>query len=477
MHKFLSRFVQWIRGVHLPRALFLAVVVGVLLRYGTFAYVVLRFGTSGLLFPDSPLYVHLAENMARYGVFSASDVAHEAVLPWTFHVPGLMAALAASIRLFGSWVWWIPVQIACASLLPLLGVQIAQQLGLREREQHIVAWLLAIEPVLVWQSVYVITEPMHTVFLAVTALCFLLGHRRGSAALFFLAGLSLGAATLVRASGQILIVPLCAIALLCFGRAARVRTNGVWAVSVLLGYALLVMPWLLRNASVSGHATLATAGWADLNSDYGGSIYAVQHNLPFHVAKHIVEAESAALLGISEEALRAPAYAPQVRALAVSRIWQHPKEALLVQGMLTAAFLTQDTYATYLQRLQVMPRFTLSFSPSLALVQKGVLATVRDILASGRGWVFVPLIGRLVWLCIFCLALVGGVVVLRTRTHLLAWGVVFCILFGIYAVSSVIGLGVEARLRAPVNLFYFLFAVKGYAYVSDTWRRHTRARA
>jgi hypothetical protein len=431
------------------RSVTTAFFVGLVLRIGFVVWVVIRFGYDGLLFGDSQVYIRLANTLAQHGVFSydLTPPFH----PWIFHPPGFIAVLAFFLRFFGSWHGWVMVQIFVASCIPILGAAVARAAGRGTRTVRVVAWALALEPVAVMQSGLLITEPLHIFFLLAALRVFLLidGTSKMRAAW---SGVLLGCATLIRAAVQ----PLALLWLVVFFVfRPRVRAYLFALMLFFLGFVFIIFPWVARNYSVAGTKSLASAGWVNLNADYGGSIIAVRDHVPFFVGEK--QADEA----LARERKPGESDEQAARRLAIARIVHHPREVLVVQSLVTVAFFTHDAYLAFLQRYGLVPRFQQSFSPSLLLTEKGILKGVPLIVSHGGGWLLVPILGRVFWVLVFLFALRGSWRWWRsgdTRGALVLFAVT---ILSLYAVSSLIGFGVEARLRAPINALLFILAAEG----------------
>jgi hypothetical protein len=435
--------------------------VGLILRLAFFAWVVIRFGYDGFLFGDSFVYVRIAETLARHGVFSYDLTAP--FHPWVFHPPGLIAVIALFLRLFGSWHGWVVVQMFLTSCIPLLGASVARAAGRGTRTIRVVAWALALEPVAVMQSGLLITEPIHIFFLLAALRTFLLMNGKGQAHALC-SGLLLGGATLMRAAVQpfALLWPL-TVLLFRSQRRMYVRSLAIFFCAFLA----VVTPWVVRNHVVAGTNTLASAGWINLNADYGGSIIATRDHVPFFVGEKQADTELAMGRQPGESDEQA------ARRIALARIFGHPREVLLVQSLVTVAFFTHDAYLAFFQRYGFVPHFQQSFSPSLLLVQQGIMQGVATIMSQSSGWVILPILGRLFWVLVLLFAVRGSCRWWRSRNDRHALVLFVLTVLCLYAVSSLIGFGVEARLRAPVNALLFILAAEGLFRTARTTYVHS----
>jgi hypothetical protein len=110
---------------------------------------------------------------------------------------------------------------------------------------------------------YLMTEPLFTFLLVLGLLAAVAGLRRSSGRLILVSGLVFGLCALTRPLGQVfpLVLPV-AVLLGAAGGAGwriRLRQAGRVAALVLIGYALIALPWLLRNRLVGGELTGSSA--------------------------------------------------------------------------------------------------------------------------------------------------------------------------------------------------------------------------
>lgn len=100
-----------------------------------------------------------------------------------------------------------------------------------------------------------LTDAPAAFLLVLTCLPLVLGLARRHAASLFIGGLALGVLTLVRPSGQVLLIPS-VVACALWGGSRRWR----WIAVVVTGFALLVVPWMARNWVEYGSPRLVGSG-------------------------------------------------------------------------------------------------------------------------------------------------------------------------------------------------------------------------
>lgn len=209
-------------------------------------------------YPGLIFYLHLPIACLR---FMKGAVAGE----WT----SLAAADMASFYLWSR---------AATALLGVGTVVLVYRIGLRwgSRQAWLAALLLAVMPMHVRESRFVLTDVPATFFVTLTLLLSLRAHESGRVAAFAWPGITAGLATAVKFTGGVsLLMPLLAVWLTVVqGRSRAICVSaaaGAFVVGFVAGapYSLLDMPGFLNGfASLTGHY-LARGP----DQDYGGWIY------------------------------------------------------------------------------------------------------------------------------------------------------------------------------------------------------------
>lgn len=206
---------------------------------------------------DARDYVLYAYNLRKFAIYSRSDAAlsnsdSNAPLlmptPDAVRTPGypLFLSLFIGDNINEQTIWNILLaQVMLGIVTILLTFDLCQRF-LPATLALLAALLTALSPHLVTATVYLLTE---TLFCFLIVLCFcLLGRAKSKLAFgwFLVAGAILGVAALTRPSVQYLIVPLAL--LLAFWKPARFRLT----VALVLGFALVFLPWTARNLYTLG---------------------------------------------------------------------------------------------------------------------------------------------------------------------------------------------------------------------------------
>jgi 4-amino-4-deoxy-L-arabinose transferase-like glycosyltransferase len=232
------------------RLLLLAIVLATLVR----AVVVIVLSANFREDPDA--YRMLAETLYHHGVFGVRQDRPTAFRPPLY--PLLLAPWTGGAGLTRAEIGSLHVLLGLATLLATIAV--ARRWGLSWRQQIAALALVALDPILLYQSTFVMTETLATL-LAVLVL-WTLPHavppegtppqfvRRGLAA-----GVALGLAMLCRPTFLLWLPGI----LVGFARAdGKLRQRSLAAAGCLVGLVLVLAPWTVRNWYLFGKPIFAT---------------------------------------------------------------------------------------------------------------------------------------------------------------------------------------------------------------------------
>ena len=226
------------------------------------------------------------------------------------------------------------------------------------------------------------------------------------------------------------------------------------SVSVLL---LLLTPWMGRMYVTTGSFALSGTGWRNVFTDYLSSIRAVEHKTMFWDEKAILKDHVAAELGLSRYDLNNPANAGILRTYALKEIAQHPLTVVKLQMMIWISYFTNDGYISALMRFGFIPNISGRSSATYVVLTEGWKGIGTIFYEMRRQW-FIPVLGRIITVSIFVAMMVGG---FRWRKDpIVRWCLLLIVMSAI--TSSVLGLGVEARLRLSISPLIFFLAAAAF---------------
>jgi len=234
----------------LGKQLTLILLIALALRLGAAWYWQLRL-VGPFAFGDSESYWELARSVAREGTFQYHSDALR-----VFRAPGYPMLLAPIFGMTSgepSVFWARALSAACGTM----AVGAVWGLGYAlfdARTGLLAAAIAAVYPGAVATSVFVLSEapfgPLMLAHLILWIAAWRASSHQRAGAFALVAGLAAGAAALVRPS-WLLFTPF-AVAIGLLADARRARHLGI-GVAMLLGLALAMAPWWIRNARITGH--------------------------------------------------------------------------------------------------------------------------------------------------------------------------------------------------------------------------------
>jgi|GEM_PF-3546363 len=443
--------------MNLSRGLLVIIVLAVLVRVGTFGYV-LAFGSGEIVLAqgDSIGYQKLATSLAHGEGFSIVNDAGERVTQ-TFRTPGLPLLIAPFTLVPHGIVYYaLLLSILAGILVPLLTYRIGAWL-FDAKVGMVAAALSAFEPHMIWFSWLPLSEmPFIIIFLGALYLL-IIAWERGKYLWLLSAGALLGYAILIRPSYLLVFGATLVVAALWFIGHRRPE-EGKRLALIVVGVILILMPWSLRNASVAGSYAISGAGWFNVYFDYVSAVLAIEQGVDSQVIKKERRANPPG--GIPQPDAGNPVYAPILRDVALRELAERPLTVLKLEAMLGVTFFTNDSYYYYLRRYGFINDEPIIGGPprsaTFAVLTRGTDA-MSHLLLELRRQHYIPLFGRAFTASIFVLACIGVWVSWRRP---IVWLIVLTI--GVTAVTStVIGMGLEGRLRVPVQPFLFILAAIG----------------
>ncbi len=209
---------------------------------------------------DSIHYVHLADNLVTLHAYQ-----FDPGVPYRGATPGYPVLLAGTQATIGSMTPLVLVQILFSALAVVLIYRMARTL-LPARYALVPALIYALDPMVVFTDTTLMTDSIfNALLIGVVYLAFFVEHRR-RVLQWFVIGLLLGIATLIRPIGQFLVLVFPALYLL---RALMERKSDYGprlkaACVCVVGFALVVTPWIVRNHTYFDAYEISFLGSYDL---------------------------------------------------------------------------------------------------------------------------------------------------------------------------------------------------------------------
>lgn len=448
--------------MRLGRAIVWIIAGAIIIRLLALGITMQAIGPEALTRGDAVGYIELATNLGQgLGYVStvdgtlASEVFRSAGFP-LLYVP--FTFIPNGIIIYG-----VLMSLLAGVLLPLLTFLSAQRIT-DHRAALVAAALMAFEPHAVTFSFSPLTEVPFMIFALGGLLLSLIAYERSSYAITACAGGLFGYAAFIRPGYfQILSLAFVLTALvLCIQRDIRYRHVLVTFACMLL----VLTPWFVRNHSLTGVYALSGQGWRNVYTDYVASIRALDNGTTFHDEKEQLKIEAMDLLGISRRDIGSPANASALRSLALNEVWHRKMTVLKLEAALVTSFFIQDGYYYQFRNYgYVNDPPGGHISPTRELLTNGLGATpaIFKELVRQR---FIPLWGRLFAVGIL-ISTVAGFFMLRHRIKY-----AFVLVIALAAVTAtVLGLGMDARLRIPAEPLFFILAATPLVRLFDIIRK------
>ena len=372
--------------------------------------------------------------------------------PDTLRTPLYPLFIAAILGLFQTY-WAVAFfQILAGSVIPVLGVGIASRIVRSRSIATLVGVLLAVEPLSVLYSFVFFSEIPFILLFFLFLLSFFDYLEKGGAWRIAGAALLLGVATLTRPTVQFL--PVCAALLLAW-RGWRDRSQRVWTHILILLTVFLVSisPWLYRNYRTSGVAGISALPAFSLYRLLVPTVLAIEHGTT--VKREQEELSKRDGTGESDIDLSS---SKRFIAQSVGVLLAHPVSLAKSAGVILLTFFTHDGLLAVLRHLGqgVTVRLPGGAVVSAFRSPGHIVRAIPDILGSPAMFI---VLGRVAWVLI-TMAFFAGVFRFLRREGPSIYGVWAMFLVAYFAVTTVVvGFGVYARYRMPVNVFIFTFAL------------------
>ncbi len=428
------------------------------MRFVIFAMILFFVGEKGLELGDSINYLDLAHSIQAGQGFAVNG------MPFFFRTIGYPLFLVGGLTLFRSIAGFILFQILFASLLPLIIKKLSKQLGFSEKVALLSAYIVALEPHLVFYSVTVMTESIYTLILFAGCVCVfqVIQHKKYISSLC--AGILFGIGMLIKPLLQAFPFVVC-VSFIPMWKKIQWKDVVKHSAIILAISFMICMPWMYRNYITFHSFALSNQGSGALLGYLGTSIISVRDQIPYADAEKKVLAEFSNTYGenvaISD---RGKLYNIQ----AIGYLKSYPFIFLKLIAINTVTYWTSSNYNSFLNYYHLVPAIDHSVLPPTHYLAQG---RMREFFTSFwkiflQPFYIVGVIGRLIWTVIFILFLLGiwNAFVLHPaiRFHTL-FLIALCVYFTI--IVWVDGLGIEARLRYPLMPIEILYAVYGWGIV------------
>lgn len=451
----------------LPRALLVIIALGIALRLALF-FVLYSTGDSAVFaLDDTRGYMQIAENIGAGHGYSMSTTTP--YVPDGMRTPVLPFVFAGTMAVFNSPLPYVLIQITLSGVLALLTFECARIITARPRVALLSAALMTFEPFSLFINLSMLTETLFAT-LVTLALYFIVRYmHEGTIVRIAIASAIFGAAALTRPIAQFMPAVLLVIGTFTETRRTYIR----YALAAVVPFFLILSPWLIRNHSIFGAATVSSGGYQNVYSDLGASIISYRDGSEWYIVKKQLEQDFADRQGIDVRTIQQNlSLSPVLFMEGLHIMIENP--VATVQSLIATciAFLTNDSWSYYLQYWHFAAPFSVSFSPTQMLLSDGPIATVRAIIDASGSFVIVPVMGRLFWIATAGLFFTGVWALFCGTPRQRAYSFVFLLMLVYYlGLSWSAGAGVNGRYRYPINPIMFIGASMGAWYVLQRMQR------
>lgn len=377
----------------------------------------------------------------------------------SMRTPGLPLLLSPFIAT-NTINWYLVIQIIIGGCLPLAGFWIARELGADNALGYMVASAMAIEPMSVMLATQLMTETIFLAFfLPFTALLLRSMRVKPSLRDIFTLGLLLGLSVIVRPSPYLL--PIIIIPLLFIRwRSHCTRQNMALGILIaLLAFSAPLVPWMMRNHSVYGTFSLTSAGPQLAFIALAPSVVALDTNMSYQAAQERLFEQYGLAMQPEINHENARRYSHATRDV----LFAHPKGVILSMAGTAFQLFTHDGVLTAAQHIGFLTNFTtenLETPPLFVMVTNPQLDYIPHLVRYITGPAGIVVISRLAWIGIAFLAALGMGIYWRHKKNRHGELAAAIIIIGYFLLTSlVVGIGLTARLRQPLNPFFFFFAL------------------
>jgi len=378
----------------------------------------------------------------------------------SFRTPGYPLFIAFFLALWGNPVFISVIQIILTGLTVILLYRLSR-IFFSEKISFIAGLLLALEPAFIFYSIVLLSESVF-IFLLVAATYLLVKNQDPEPTLdqakkFFVIGLLLGGATLVRPLGQLLPILFSLYFLIQLGRRLKFRhLKPVLALG--LGFILIVGPWLVRNKTVFDQWQLSSFGPYNLYDVNFAMHYVYENDVGYQEARAVLR-ERVGGPGPDPMEFKSFSWMKTLQIASAdylkNNFWSYTKFHLVK----TIPFFITDGLREVTKWIALNP----DPLPNVGtLILKGQFSELRNAFGNTRPSTIMFFSGLIFWVVVNFLILVGFLKSLFVKNRSLAWFGIFCLLL-IFYFAIITGPAAMARFRLPAEPFMFILAAFGGA--------------
>lgn len=221
------------------RHLCVIILISLILRIG----LLIKIGPQ--VSPDTAGYLQVARTLSQTGRFACIDEVTGELTPSAYRMPFYHTMVALLMKVFGEDIAWplALLNIGYSTIVVLFTVWIFTLLA-----GHTVGclsgYLMALNLNSIFNSVLLLTDTMFAAFAILSVIIGLIAIDKKGSIWFFLWGLSIGLATMVRPTWQYFwVIPL----IILIAQKTRWKEKLKSGIFILIGVSIMIIPWMVRN--------------------------------------------------------------------------------------------------------------------------------------------------------------------------------------------------------------------------------------
>ncbi|MFH1523300.1 MAG: glycosyltransferase family 39 protein [Patescibacteria group bacterium] len=405
--------------------------------------------------PDG--YYQIATNLVNNNVYSYI-IDKENPPPTSLRTPGLPILIAASLSIFNSALPILFLQLIISGILPILGRIICLKITKNNRISTTAAVILALEPMGIWLSLMFISEIWFTLFfyLFILLIFKIIKNNKSHVIgnnykIFIMAGIILGIATLFRPTTYYL--PILLILIWVGYRFISKKDIMLKKIIVfILCFMIVLSPWLYRNYRAFGRVGLTSLPQAMLFGVLSPSVLAID------TGKSYLQAQQEFF--ISHKLTKYPEVnlgnADWFKEKAIEFLKNKPIALMKSASISTLAFFTNDGSFNLLSFTGLIEPTGLTVGQIIRMPWPQKLETARELIFSS---VFFIALLRILWILVSLLFFINLFYILAKKKLSAYPAIAIILVFYFVATTAIVGFGVNARYRFPVNIFILMFAI------------------
>jgi hypothetical protein len=226
-------------------------------------------------------------------------------------------------------------------------------------------------------------------------------------------------------------------------------------------FLITIAPWVYRNYVVFGVVGISPQTGVNLYTQLLPTVYSIERGTTFQ--KEYATITNSGVHGPNEADITEGS---RDKALAIPLLLEHPQGLALSMLNSGWSFFVLDGTFDFMRHIKIRPQEMIG-KPSLVAVFSNPAAVGAYIVRNLSNGPFIAiLLGRLMWITITALFLLGVWRYSRSRDTSPHAVVAFCIILYFAATSLLTGFGLTARHRLPVTVFIVAFALYELAAVA-----------